>query len=376
MADIYEIWNQLVEEGVPDQIVRSPMLQFGTERRPYLGATLLPERQRTTNEFTETKITYKSFPALDGTRYSEPKMQGQQLVGSFSVKLGEIDTAAQLTGYDLDAIIEIASDNPIAARNRLIQWVTGGFGVSLAEKEEIQRWQAFVDAAVPIQGMDGNSEVIQLPNPEGHRTAVPSGTTAAPTGWYGDDYDPMEDIDAVVQLFADKGYVINRIIGDTQVMSCVARNPVMRERLGAVTFPNNTPVNRIGAISRAAINTYLQSDWGLPPIEIYDLTYSTMGNARQFFKKRGALVFVCTTGRDEMLETGTDDAEVEVIPDTLGYYAIGRAVGQTSSGRVVETEVKTMKPPGIYGQGFQTSFPVVTEPEAIAVLQIDKPTPA
>jgi hypothetical protein len=374
MADVYELWQELLDAEVPQQIVQSPMLQFGTARRQYLGATLLPERPRNQNEFTETKITYKSFPALDGTRYSEPKMQGQQLVGSFSVKLGEVDVAAQLTGYDLDAIIEVARDNPTAARNQLVQWVTNGFGVSLVEKEEIQRWQAIVDASVPIVGMDGNDETISLPNPADHRFSVPSGDTDTPAGWYASDYDPMDDFDTVMQLFADKGYQINRIIGDTQIMSCLTRNEVMRSRLGTLVMEGGTLTGRAGMLSRQAFNTYLQSDWGLPPIEVYDATYSTENGGRNFFKKRGALVFVCTTGRDETFETGSDDESVEIIPDTLGYYAIGRAVGQTTSGRIIETETRTMKPPGIYGQGFQTSFPVVTEPEAIAVIQVDKPT--
>ena len=380
MADLYSIWDELVRENVPYQIVSSPMLQFGTERRGYIGATLLPEQLRSQNEYTETKVTYKTFPALDGTRYSEPRMQGQQLVGSFQVRLGEIDTASQLTGHDLDALIEIAQDNPQSARQRLIQWMTNAFGVSLAEKAEIQRWQAIVDAEVTIKGMDGNEETVSMADPAGHRFGVPSGTTASPTGWYNDSYDPMEDIYTAYETLRDKGYMINRIIGDTQLLSVLSKNDVMRQRLGSITVSNDgsTINTRQGLVSAQALNQYLQAEWGLPPLELYDTTYATpTGNGRAYFKKRGAMCFISTTGRDEMFDrpnNATDETDVEIITDTLGYYAIGRAVGQITPGRQIETETRTMKPVGIYGQSFQTSFPVITEPEAIAVIQIDPPT--
>lgn len=379
--DLYSIWDELVREEVPYQIVSSPMLQFGTERRAYLGALLLPEVPKNQNEYTETKITYKTFPAQDGTRYSEPKMQGQQIVGTFSVRLGEVDTASQLTGHDLDALIEIAEDNPTLARSRLIQWMTNAFGVSLAEKAEIQRWQAIVDAAVDII-IDGTTETVEMRDPTGHRFGVPSGTLASPAGWYADDYDPMDDIYTAFTTLRDKGYVINRIVGDTQLLSVLASNDIMRQRLGSITFSNNgSSINtRQGLVSAQALNNYLQAEWGLPPIELYDTTYAkNNGSGRDYFKKRGAMCFVSTTGRDEMFDRPTeadDQTDIDIITDTLGYYAIGRPVGQATSGKVIETEVKTMKPVGIYGQSFQTSFPVITEPEAIAVIQIDPPAAA
>jgi hypothetical protein len=307
-------------------------------------------------------------------------MQGQQLVGSFSVRLGEVDTASQLTGHDLDALIEIAEDNPAQARARLIQWMTNAFGVSLAEKAEIQRWQAIVDAAVDIT-IDGTTDTVNMANPSGHRFGVPSGTVAAPTGWYSDSYDPMDDIFRVYELLRDKGYIINRIIGDTQLLSVLSSNDVMRQRLGSITFSNDgSSINtRQGLVSATALNNYFQAEWGLPPIELYDTTYAlNSGNGRGYFKKRGAMAFVSTTGRDEMFDRpndATDQQDVEIITDTLGYYAIGRPVGQATSGKVIETEVRTMKPVGIYGQSFATCFPVITEPEAIAVIQVDPPTP-
>lgn len=376
--DLYSIWDQLVREGVPGQIVRDPMIQFGTERKPYLGATLLPERLVDRNEYTEAKIVYKTFPALDGTRYSEPKMTGQQLVGSFSVKLGEVDTANQLTGNDLDDLIRVAERNSGQAKSRLQSWILNMFPVALAEKAEIQRWQAFIDAAVPILGMDGKAETVSLPNPAGHRRTIPGGTQAAPAGWYGPTYDPIDDFSSVKQLAASKGYKISRCVGDTVITSALAKNAVMRNRVSGVLRIDNATLVALGGgtLSKASINAYLQGEFSLPPIEEYDGTYNVeTGSGQAFFKKQGALVFFCTTGRDEQFVTGQDSDEVKIIPDVLGYYAIGTAVGQTAPGKIFKSTTKEMKPVGIYGQGFQTSFPVLTEPEAIIVLQIEQPTP-
>lgn len=377
MADLYQLWANLLQEEFPDRVMEDPMIQFGTDRKSYLGATLLPETTVDRNEFTETKVVYKTYPALDGTRYSEPKMQGQQLVGSFRVTLGEVDTASQLTGNDLDVLIRVADRDPAAAVRRLRTWMINMFPVSLAEKAEIQRWQAFVDAAVPIKGMDGNDEVINMPNPANHRRNIPSGTVADPTGWYGPTYDPILDFVAVKKAAADKGYMIRRIIGDTDITTAIAMNSIMRSRVsGSLRIDGGTLVSLGGGIlSLGQINAYMSSNYGLPAIEEYDTTYNSLGATGQaFFKKRGSLCFFCTTGRDAEFVSGQDSIDYEIIPDTLGYYAIGTAVGQTAPGKVFANSVKAMKPVGIYGQGFQTSFPVVTEPEAVFVLNILPPT--
>jgi hypothetical protein len=293
------------------------------------------------------------------------------------VTLGEVDTASQLTGNDLDVLMRVAERNPAEAVRRLRTWMINMFPVSLAEKAEIQRWQAFINAAVPIKGMDGNDETIILPNPAGHRRTIPGGTIASPAGWYGPTYDPIDDFVAVKKAAADKGYKINRIVGDTDITTAIAMNNIMRQRVsGTLRIDSGTLVSLGGGVlSLAQVNNYLSSNYGLPPIEEYDTTYNVLtGTGQAFFKERGALCFFCTTGRDAEFISGQDAADYQIIPDTLGYYAIGTAVGQTAPGKVFANQVKTMKPVGIYGQGFQTSFPVLAEPEAVFVLKIQKPT--
>jgi hypothetical protein len=52
----------------------------------------------------------------------------------------------------------------------------------------------------------------------------------------------------------------------------------------------------------------------------------------------------------------------------LGYTAIGRGAGQASNGRVIRAEAFDNKPPRIEAEGWQTALPVITEPEALAVI--------
>ena len=88
------------------------------------------------------------------------------------------------------------------------------------------------------------------------------------------------------------------------------------------------------------------------------------------------MVFVCTTGRNEELSGPLSDSQSPlIVPDTLGYMAIGTAAGQDSPGRVLELEAITnKKPPRIEMEGWQTSAPVITEPEAIGVIRFGTPT--
>jgi hypothetical protein len=58
-----------------------------------------------------------------------------------------------------------------------------------------------------------------------------------------------------------------------------------------------------------------------------------------------------------------------VVGDTLGYTAIGRAAGQSNSGRVIKVRpVPDKKPPRVEGEGWQASFPVLADPEAVTVI--------
>lgn len=371
MADIVTLHRELQEEGHYEALARNPRIGFGTGTRQYLGAQFLPERPTDSNEFSELDLQFESAPANDATRYSEPQMKRASRGALAEGKYGEIDIASELTGRDFDNIRKVAINNPDQAKAQLIAWHNRALNLSVVEKEEIQRWQVIIDAQVQILGTDGKISTLSFNNPLGHRITIPSGTTAAPAGWYGAVEDPMDAIFAIKTEINNKGYEVSRLIGDSTITNVLATNPVMQSRLGTLTISGNTLTSRQGLVSRDAISAYFNT-FGLPPLEEYNLTFRDQLRSG-FFKKRGTLAFIATTGRSEDVFLGDETITIE---NTLGYYGIGLAVGENNPGRVIRSESRNLKPVGIYGQGFQTSVPVLLASEAIGVITIPEPVAA
>lgn len=359
MADLYSLVTGLMTDGTIARLAANPLAQFGRPARRYLGATLLPERLVDENAYREDAVKYRTVIANDGTRYSPAQKKGSELVGSFLVELAHQDIASEMTGRAYDALVKLVGNeqDPMAVA-RIVNFVDTTITLALAEKSELQRWQAIVSASVPLTGDNGYTETVSYSNPSSHRAAA-GGT------WSSDAYDPFTDILAMADLLASKGYTVNRIITSRTVASILAGNDKVKARTGLPI------VNVSGTISvsqsRAtldAINGALSRD-GLPPIETYDLQYRTQ-TGTDYFLSRSVFVMLATTGRDESIDRG--DTEPAVMQDTLGYLALGRAVGQSQPGRVIRSEAFDNKPPRIEAEGWQTSLPVVLEPEAITVI--------
>ncbi len=69
--------DMLLEDGQIQAVIGDPLAQFGTDRRRYLGATLMPERfKRNSNIFKEEFIRYRSPIGRHATRFSPPQIQG------------------------------------------------------------------------------------------------------------------------------------------------------------------------------------------------------------------------------------------------------------------------------------------------------------
>jgi hypothetical protein len=199
---------------------------------------------------------------------------------------------------------------------------------------------------------------VSYSNPTNHRAAA-GGT------WSNDNYDPWADIMTQAELLASKGYRVTRIIMGTPVLSILSNNDKIKARTGipVVNVGGTLAVAGLSA-SREAINAAFAAD-GLPAVEVYDRQYRTQ-TGTGYFLARGTVVMVGTTGREEEIDLG-DTAPV-VVGNTLGYTAIGRAVGQAAPGRVLHVESFTNKPPRVIAEAWATSLPVVMNPEAIATI--------
>lgn len=356
--DLVTLLNELNQNAGFERIARNPSAQFGRPNRRYVGAELLPERTVQSNAFKEESINYRTVVANSGTRYSPAQKRGSDLFGSFLVELAESDISREFTGQQLDVLIASLQRNAtMEAMASITNWLDTTVNLALVELLEAQRWQAIVNAAVVRTGDNKLSETISYSNPSGHRAA-------AAAAWSNDANDPFEDIYTMADLLASKGYTVSRIITRRAVFSIMAANAKVKSRVGvAVVNPSGQITSAAGRASLDAVNGALMAD-GLPPIELYDLQYRT-ATGTSFFLPAATMVLACTTGRMEDVDLGD---ETRTIYDVLGYTAVGRGVGQANPGRVIQAEAKMDKPPRIEAEGWQTALPVITEPEALAVI--------
>lgn len=363
--DLAFLVENMVNRGTFSRVVNNPLSQAGTRRRRYLGASILPERTVPENLYTEDQVRYRTVIANDATRYSPVQLKQGALAGSVEVRLGEIDTGSEFTGKEFDTLVKLLSrggtDRRISMEGaaQLTRWAERSLNLPLIEKMEKQRWECLVDGQVVRTGDNNYTETITFPNPSGHRVA-------AGDAWSDDSYDPFDDIDSIVATLEGKGYTVNRIIASNTVINILRANLQVRNRAGRIVIDAGVATTISGRLTLAGLNALMAED-SLPPIERYDLQYQTQTSSG-YFLKRDVMVFVCTTGRDEEVAIAGNEGVPLIVPDVIGYQAVGRAAGQVAPGRVVKVDLYDGKPPHIQGQAWSTTFPVLLDPEAVAVI--------
>jgi hypothetical protein len=360
MAELKTLINQMIADGSFQTITNNPLAQFGAGARNYIGATILPEKSVSDNAFRETNVRYRTIVANDGTQYSPAqKKGGSSAVGEVLVELGYSDIACEFTGRDFDELQRLLRNADDASANlRVSQWIDTAVVRALIEHDEKNIWEAIVNASVVRTGQNGFGDTITYSNPSGHRAAA-GGT------WTNDAYDPFDDILAMVNLLDSKGYRCTRIITGSPVVNIMAGNSKVQQRSGQLQVSASGTIEVLAGFgTRNAVQNSMTGS-GLPVIETYDLTYEKEDGSRTKFLPAGSMVFLSDTGQDQsvVFEAGT-----KVVPDTLGYLAVGRAAGQADPGRKIFVEQFSSKPPRIEAQGWQATLPVITEPEAFAVI--------
>lgn len=360
MADLATLIARMQSDGTFAQVTSNPLAQFGTASRRYIGAELLPEKLVDENAYRESNIRYRTVIANSGTRFSPAqKKGGANLVGDMLVELGNSDIARELDGREYDALLKLVQRSlDMEAMEKLINWTDINVNRALIELCEQQRWQALVDGEVERSGQNGYSETITYPNPAGHRAAEGG-------DWSSDAYDPFDDILAMHRLLASKGFQTSRIITSTDVVATLAANAKVAARTGSLQVNGSGQVVSVGGFATInSINGIMQSN-GLPVIETYDLQYRDEDGSLTRFLANDAMIFVSQTGQDETIAF---ENVQKIVPNILGYTAIGRPVGMSSAGRAFDAKLHTDKPPRLTAEGWQESLPVITEPESFAVV--------
>jgi len=386
-----ELYRQLDEDRYFHRVALNPLAQFGSEDQPLLGARYLPEVLVGENSYEETQVRYRSMPALDGTRYSPAQLQSNgALVGSFKVDLGNTDTASQFTGQDHDGVIKLLMrDGEEEAIAQLIRWSDSTLVRPHTIKNELQRWEAIIQGQVTRKGSNGYSEVVNYHKPVGHRPEVSGGTAGTPEGWYSNTYDPYDDIFAGKEKLEDLGYMVTDMILTPKLFSVMRKNAEVAKRNSSVVVNASGQITSLSSqISMAELNQ-INSDNGLPPFTSYNGGYESATGFKRFLDApdgdRDYLIMLGRSQRQwdmktdyasrvEGIDTSSFSDQAIVLSNTLGYYGVGRNVGQSSSGRTVLTEPQNRKPQGLYGEAYQAGLPVITEPDAIFVIQVLRPT--
>lgn len=360
-VDVAGLVERMGRDGAFVRVINNPFTQFGTPQRNYLGATILPERPVTENQYSDQGIKYRTLIANAGTRYSPSQKKGGVLTGSFDVKLGHSDIASEFTAQEYDSLLLILSriqdgKIPMEAFINVMKWVDATLSRPLVEHNEKNIWASIVAASVVLTGDDGYTETVSYSNPSGHRVA-------AAGLWSNNAYDPYNDIMAgVAQLYA-KGYPVSRIFAGRSVINLLSTNALIRQRVGRLSITGGIVTGLSGRASLTDINNMLSDD-NLPPIEEYNLQYRT-STSSGYFLARNVFVMVADTGQEETVDFGDQQ---RLLNGVLGYTAIGRPAGQMTPGRRIRVATFDNKPPRIEGEAWQASIPVVEEPEAIYVI--------
>lgn len=386
-----ELYRQLEEDRYFSRVALNPLAQFGSEEQPFLGARYLPEQLVQENSYEETQVRYRTQPALDGTRYSPAQLQANgALIGSFKVDLGSTDTASQFTGQDHDGLIKLLarSGEPQAIAN-LIRWSDTTLVRPHTIKNELQRWEAIIRGQVTRQGSNGYKETVSYYQPSGHRPTVSGGTTSVPAGWYSDSYDPYDDIFAGKEKLEDLGFTITDIICSPKIISTLRKNAEVAKRNNSVIVDGSGQITSVNQYVATNALNQINQDNSLPAFTVYNAGYETASGFKRFLDSPdGDRDYVIMLGRTQVMwdmktdyaarvegvdMTGFDNQAI-ALNNTLGYYGVGRNVGQSASGRTILTEAQTRKPQGLYGESYQTGLPVITQPDAIYVIQVLRPT--
>lgn len=370
MDIIQQLIQQLEAESGFAISANDPTLQFEVDGQELLFSSLLPERTVEKNEYRDFGVKFKTMIANDGTRYSPPQKKGGMMMSSVMVELGNSDTATEMNQQQYEHFIRFL-DRGITqeAVFALLRFFESGVSRPLALLRERHRVEAIVKGYVHRKGANNFEEIVQLSKPPGHRVTVPSGTAAAPAGWYDPDYSILSDLKAKKLMLQRKGYRVTRIITTADLIAdCMVKNNEIRlygissvqTSAGVVTLP-------VLSENQALLNAFAAAQ--IPNPETYEQGYSDQEGYHLYMKD--CLIMVCATGRSQDIKLG-DESPI-VIPDTIGYYGVGTATGQLSPGIATKVESFDGKDARIEAMGWQTSFPVIQEPEAFVVFNIPKP---
>ena len=378
--DVRTFIDNLEATGEARDYINAARTQFGirlpTGDHPYPFAAVMPLVERE-NLFEEEAMYFLQTAAYDATRYSPIVPDQAMRSDGYTVKLGTQDKGIEIDGRNYDTLVRLARAGRVPALNSFMQTLLDtSVVVPLLDKIELHRTQAIVEGTVTLVGKNGFGYAVPFANPTGHRVTIASGTTGAPTGWYDDSYDPMEDIKAKRDQMGGCTHIFARstlagvLQGNAQIKAYSGRASI--SLAGGVTL-------RAGSATRQDIQDLMSSE-GLPPITINNAQYRDEAGNLQYFLRDTAFVMLNTNEVDQEQYGQNPDGDIPLFDEGtgLGYVGNGYPAGRLNPGRHLKLEyVDNGKAPHVGAVATQTTGPVLRNSEAVqrlAVLNIPEPS--
>jgi hypothetical protein len=363
MADIATVIQNLREDGEFIEASNLPDVQFsGPRNQRYLGAELLPEQLRESNQYDEEDFHLLDLIAADVDAYSPPPFMGVfARAGAFNVRMGDSGLATQMPTKTYSDIIKLLRTSASMERvaNAILRW-NEVITAAMLTYNERQRWNAIVVGEV-VRRIAQTEETIPYPEAAGQRSVLVN-------AWSDEAYDPMADLFAVRTRATSLGYSgVRRIITTRASLDILLNNPHVQRRIGQVSIVGDQEY--IDYADESRLRGYLSAN-GLPSIETYDEVWRSQTGTGRYLPE-GVMVFVYNTGRT--IEDIIELEEEIYVPDNqgagLGYCGIGTPAGHEDlgPGRWQDLVYNGGSRPNIFGEGVQKSLPVFSDPSAFQV---------
>lgn len=364
--DLKSLLDWLLQDRSLDTILANPLSQWGPASRPMKGANFLPPKLVEKNQDTIEDVRFRTVAAQDGTRYSPAQLVGGgEMFGKIHYRLGHSDLMREISGPDYDGIVRYLNANMgMQAAAKVVGLFDTFINQAMVEHDELAIWEAIVSNSITRRGANAYFEYDEGIDLSSQRvTAQCDWTDADTTPW-------TTDILPSIRRLVASGYQRSgiRIMTTDQVLMTLAEHPQTARYLVQTPLATGQSVQEAtGVFSNADVTRVFLAKMGIMSVDTHDIRIQTeTGELRAYPESN--MTFIASTGRsEEVLYNVADPSQVKIVPDVIGFNAIGVANGVTTPGRQGNMNVFTgTKAARIEFEGWQASGPVILNPQAIA----------
>lgn len=359
--NVTELIDKALEKERFKQLFRNRLSQFVDSRRntPMLGAFLLPLMDKTENKYDEYDIQFETVIADDANRYDGPVKKERGKHRSLSVSFGHFNIGVDFDAHQMEKIQELldtvgeqdAEDYLVGLADKLVR-------LAIDQLREKHRWEAILEAKQYLVSADERKFTLSLENPAGHRITA-NGTWSDPT------YNPViDDIVPAIDFLEQKGFLVRMMVSRKKPLRLLQANEqIMKATKSDVNEPDG------GLVRNPALLNYMRENvqqTNLPGITTYDNFYKTQKGGPKFYIPEDSLAIICSTGRDYTV--AVEQGEDLLLPDTLGYFGVGKVMNEKVPGDFIQVIPSGRKPDYVEIEAYSAGAAIIQDSEAILVI--------